>query len=323
LRAEIPHLRSFGGAVDGYWRGRRGRAHGCGVLVIPAELLARPFTPGMARACGVQRWHLEGSRVRRVFHGVYVGATVAITPEILAEAIGLVLPKGAVVSGTTAALLRGVDVRRHGDHALEVTSTRRSSVRRTGIRTREALLEPADVCEIAGVPVTSAVRTAFDLARNRDLIEAVVGVDAMLNRGGVGVAELAEYVDSRWAWWGIRWARLALAHAEPLAESPMESRQRMRLVLADLPRPTAQHTLLTASGLFVARLDHAYEEFKVAPEYDGGAHEGRWRYDNERQQSIRDEGWWHRRYTSLTIRDGWEPMVSDVRSALMARGWHP
>ena len=145
----------------------------------------------------------------------------------------------------------------------------------------------------------------------------------MLNRGGCDLAALAAYIDDRSWWRGIRWAREALVHAEPKAESPQESRQRMRLILAGLPRPEAQYVLLKRNGLFIARLDHAYEEWKVAPEYDGEDHATTWRHDNERHLRIDDEGWWHRGYTSLSIRNGWEDMVRQVGDALVARGWRP
>lgn len=290
---------------------------------IPDDLLARPFTTATAASYGVTAGQLQGARCRRLFHGVYLGAHVGVTVQILAEAIALVLPPGAVVSGATAALLHGADVRAGADAGVDVTTLRAAQIRRSGIRATSAYLESGDVETVYGIPVTSPTRTAFDLARRRVLIERVVGIDAMLNRGGCALSGLATYIDDRFGWRGIRWAREALTYAEPLAESPMETRQRMRLVLAGLPRPRAQYTLLTVSETFVARLDHAYEEFRVAPEYDGEVHRESWRQDNERQELIRAQGWWHRRYTALSIVDGGKQMTADVRRALLERGWKP
>ncbi|HEX3824079.1 MAG TPA: type IV toxin-antitoxin system AbiEi family antitoxin [Mycobacteriales bacterium] len=289
---------------------------------IPRELLARPFTSTMARDVGVSARQLQGSRCQRLFRDVYVGADITVTTELLASGISLLLPPGTVVGGTAAALLHGADVRRRRD-PVEVVACRDSQIRRPGIRASAALLEPGDIVMIGGVPVTSPVRTAFDLARKRDVIEAVVGVDAMLNRGGCRLEELAAYIAGHRGWRGVRWADRATFFAEPKAESPMESRQRMRFVLAGLPRPKAQVELYTESGIFVARLDHGYLEWKVGPEYDGEPHEGRWRADNERQERIRAMGWWHRRYTSLSIGNGWIQMVDEVAAALLAAGWRP
>ena len=235
--------------VDSRSRRRRSRCRLAAMRDIPADLLARPFTSKLARAVGVTPRQLQGARCRRLFQDVYVGAHVPITPELLAAAVSLVLPAGAVVGGTMAALLHGADVRRRGDIGVGVIVSREAHIRRRGIRVKAALLEPGDIVVIGGIPVTSAVRTAFDLARTPNLIESVVGVDAMLNRGGCTLDELVAYVASHRGWRGVRWADAALFHAEPKAESPMETRQRMQLVLAGLPRPTAQLELVCAGNV--------------------------------------------------------------------------
>lgn len=277
----------------------------------------------MARCYGVTPRQLQGARCRRLFQGVYIGAHVDVTVRALAKAIKLVVPEDVTISRETAALFHGADVRHPNDLDIYVTTLREAKIRRVGIRSTAAYLEKGDVVTMHGLAITSAVRTAFDLARKKDLIERVVGVDAMLNRGGCDLEELAAYIADRGWWRGIRWAREALVHAEPKAESPMESRQRMRFVLAGLPRPEAQYVLKDRNGLFVARLDHGYEEWKVAPEYDGKDHSATWQLDNRRHQRVEDEGWWHRNYTSLSIQGGWDQMVRQVGNALVERGWRP
>src|SRR5436190_2875087 len=102
----------------------------------------------------------------------------------------------------------------------------------------------------------------------------------------------------------------------------MESRQRMRLVLAGLPRPRAQVPVHDDRGVF-AYIDNGYEEWRVGVEYDGEYHQDRWRHDLDRQERIRDRGWWHRRYTALDITGGWSRMVDQVGRALAAAGWAP
>lgn len=277
----------------------------------------------MAACCGVTPRQLDGQRFRRLFRGVFAARSLEITVPVLAAAAMLVLPEDAAVSATSGAWLHGADIRRRGDQDLDVTVLRRSQVGRAGIRTTEAYLEPGDIVEIEGVRVTSPTRTAFDLARQRDLIDRVVGIDAMLNRGGCKLDELIDYIADHPDWRGIRWARQAVTYAEPLSQSPMETKQRMQLILGGLPRPEAQFTLYDEHGLPFAVLDHAYPEWKVGPEWDGDPHKDRWRYDNERSERIRDIGWWHRRYTSVSIERGWDTMVNQVRRALLERGWRP
>lgn len=290
---------------------------------IPAALLTAPFTVAMAALWGITPRQLEGKRFRRLFRGVYVARSLEVTVPVIVAAVMLVLPEDAVVSGTTAAWLHGADVRRRGDQDIDVTVLRRSRVSRRGVRSTEAYLEPGDVVEMFGIRVTSPVRTAFDLARQRDLILRVVGVDAMMNRGGCSLDELNDYIRDHGHWRGIRWAREAMIYAEPLAQSPMETKQRMHLILGGLPRPEAQFTLYDAGGSPFAVLDHAYPEWKVGPEWDGEPHNDRWKYDNERSEQIRDQGWWHRRFTSISIEHGWEAMVDRVGRALVERGWQP
>jgi len=169
--------------------------------------------------------------------------------------------------------------------------------------------------------VTTPTRTAYDLARRRDLIEAVVGIDAMLNRGGANLDELVDYTAAHRKWRYVRTVDAALTHAEPLSQSPMESRQRMRLVLAGFPRPRAQVPVADEHGVVFAYIDNGYEEFRVGTDYDGDDHGARWRYDLERQERIRDQRWWHRRYTSMHIQAGWPQMVDQVGKALVAAGW--
>jgi AbiEi antitoxin C-terminal domain len=288
----------------------------------PAELLTGPFTAKQAQAAGLTSEQLRSSCWRRLFHGVYISADLTETVALRARAVGLVLPPGAVVGYSTAAWLRGVDVRPSAYFAaVEVIAQRGDQIRRHGVHARSALLEEEDVTRVCGVPVTTPVRTAFDLARQRDLIEAVVGVDAMLNRGGCRLDDLARYVASHRKWRGVRRADAALAHAEPLSQSPMESRQRMRLVLAGLPRPQAQVPIRDARGRAFAYIDNGYDEWRVGVDYDGEVHRDTWREDLRRQERIRDEGWWHRRYSSIDITGGWARMVEQVAAALVRAGW--
>lgn len=290
---------------------------------IPEELRLGPFTLAQAKAAGLSPKQLRSSAWRPVLHGVYVHTEVADSILLRASATKLVLPPAAVVGSTAAAWLQGADVRARSDSPIEVIAQRGDQIRRSGLLATSALLEPADVTEVFGVPVTSPTRTAFDLARRKNLIEAVVGIDAMLNRGGCDLDQLRSYVAEHRGWRGVRYAEAALQHAEPLAQSPMETRQRMRLVLAGLPRPRAQSPVVDEFGYQFAFIDNGYEQWQVGVDYDGEPHKERWRYDLERSERIRDLGWWHRRYTSLHIAAQWQLMVDQVGNALLARGWRP
>src|SRR6266566_3053635 len=77
---------------------------------------------------------------------------------------------------------------------------------RSKLVVRRSALPAADRCRRGGLPVTTPTRTAFDLARRLDLVEAVVAVDAvdavdaLLYRRVVTSSALAGYVPGHEGW---------------------------------------------------------------------------------------------------------------------------
>lgn len=287
---------------------------------VPDTLRAQPFTRSTAQSAGLTDDHLRSSAWRHVFRDVYVHVDLPDTVASRAAAVALVLPKDAVVGYTTAAWLHGADVRAAPLDPVEVVLQRGDQMRRAGLRATSALLESGDTVVVHGIPVTSPVRTAFDLARRPGRVEPVVGVDAMLNRGGCDLADLAAYVAAHGKWRGVADARRVLAQADTGSQSPMETRMRLALVAAGLPRPQTQ-VPVRADGLPFAYLDLGYETWRVGADYDGEPHQDRWRQDLARQERIRDHGWWHRRFTAWDARSGWWPVTREVGRALLEAGW--
>lgn len=71
----------------------------------------------------------------------------------------------------------------------------------------------------------------------------------------------------------------------------METRVRLLLVRGGLPRPEAQHVVRDHAGDFVARLDLAYPEMRLAIEYDGSFHWTQRRADDRRREALRELDW--------------------------------
>lgn len=126
--------------------------------------------------------------------------------------------------------------------------------------------------EMAGVPVTSPLRTAFDLGRRPGFVNAVVTLDAFTHSGLVDLATLLPYAKEHIGWRGIRWLADRAVFVEPAAESPMETRFRLVIVRASLPRPFAQYVVRDESGVFCGRLDLGYPLNRLGIEYDGAWH---------------------------------------------------
>ncbi len=122
--------------------------------------------------------------------------------------------------------------------------------------------------EVDGIVVTTPLRTTTDLLRKLWRPYALAAADGMAHAGLVEVPEVVEAVGRLKGFPGIVQAR-SLAHLiEPLAQSAGESWQRLRLLDAGFPRPTAQHPVRMPDGSF-RYLDLAYPHLLVASEYDG------------------------------------------------------
>jgi hypothetical protein len=77
----------------------------------------------------------------------------------------------------------------------------------------------------------------------------VVGLDALLRRGVTDTDALRAYLATRTGWLGVRRAVTALALANPLAESPMETHRDRTTFRCDMARLNA----LRAAGWTVLR----------------------------------------------------------------------
>lgn len=236
-----------------------------------------------------------------ILRSVLVHRSVVDDPATRARAVALVLPHGAAVCGETAAWLHGVDARAPGQHrsapSLECLvpegTVRR---RRPGLLCREGTLPEQDVVLVHGVPTTSPVRTALDLARYAPPYVGLAALDAFAHLRLVTVPEVLARVRALPGARNIARARQLVEQCEPATESAGESWLRLRLFQAGLPRPEAQITVRDHAGREVYRLDLGYREQRIGIEYDGEEHHFRTsaqqRADTRRREDLaRRFGW--------------------------------
>jgi hypothetical protein len=176
-------------------------------------------------------------------------------------------------------------------------------------------MQANEVAVVQGLPATSATRTIADLARRLPIVEAVVVLDMALHQRFVRIDALRLWANTHAGFRGINQLRRALDLTEPASESPMETRLRMILVLADLPRPAVQLSLYDPAGLFVARPDLCYPAKRLALEYDGGTHRTSLVADNRRQNRLLDAGYRVLRFTAADIYQSQASVVALVRRA--------
>jgi hypothetical protein len=287
---------------------------------VPITLRHAPFRGSVAVARGLlTARQLAGPGWRRLFRDVYVSADTPVDHYTMCRAAALLLPPGAALSHRSAALLCGVDVL---DRNQRVEVTNSAGSRHPGLRVHRSPLGPGDTWERGGLPVTSPLRTAFDLARDSDPVAAVAGLDALLNRRAITLPRLGEYLADHPHWSGLRRARRALALARYGVESPMETRLRLTVVLGGLPEPEAQCEVFDTAGHFVARLDLAYRKRRVGLEYDGDHHRERatFQRDAVRLNRLRLLGWTVLRFTADDVLRHPDRVVAQVRAALTSCG---
>ncbi|NYD56110.1 very-short-patch-repair endonuclease [Nocardioides marinisabuli] len=262
--------------------------------------LTEPATTEQAAALGWTKRRLqrarEDGRVRRVLRGVYVDADVPDGTALRAAAARLVMPTRMVVCDRSAAWMHGVD---HWEPSaldvpphLEVVARDGTRTRLTGTRGALRSLAADDVMELDGVPVTTPLRTAADLACLRGRLGAAAVLDQFARRHGITPEDLraitARFAGRR----GVTQLRELAPSACGLLESPAESWVRRLVVDHQLPMPTPQVVVLLPEGQF--RLDLAYPRLRIAIEYDGEEHhsspEDRER-DRLRREALRRAGW--------------------------------
>lgn len=218
---------------------------------------------------------LRGPLMTNLYRDIYVDAATSVTHEVRCRGATLFLPADAVITGRSAATVRGVPLARPGDPVEVIAPLQRRIGRRTGIDLRRTTITSEERQPWHGGSLATPLRMALDLALDRPLPDAVADLDAVLRAVLLDAAELSDLVDGR-SDRGIVRARQAVRLTDPRAESRPESKVRVHLVLAGL-RPVPQYWIEDGSS-WIARTDLAFPEQKVAVEYDGQWRDGQlWR----------------------------------------------
>ncbi|HET7488631.1 MAG TPA: DUF559 domain-containing protein [Acidimicrobiales bacterium] len=267
----------------------------------------------------VGRW-LGAGRVVAVFPSVYrvAGAPVTWEQRVLAAVLGA--GQGAVASHRSAARLWGL----LDDDTVEVSVPRPRRPRLHGVVLhRSGDLGAARAVRRRGVPTTTPMRALVDLGAVlpagavEDALEralearllTVAGVEQALEevagpgRSGAGV--LRGVLDRR-----------ALGADRP--DSLLEPRMARLMRVHRLPPAAFQHEVREA-GRFVARVDFAYPDRRLALEVDGHAAHASpqaFQHDLERQNALVALGWTVLRFTWADVVRRPDRVAAQVRRVL-------
>ncbi|MHA6801722.1 endonuclease domain-containing protein [Bounagaea algeriensis] len=287
--------------------------------LLPQTNTSGLFTRTEALAAGwTDRDLRRNPEIYRVIHGVYAHLGARLTHRLKCEAVSMCFPPDAVITGRSAATLLGVELAGPHTPVEVVVNGNRYVNRRYGTRCWAVRTYPREHRPWQGIRLATAPRACLDLLSRHPLKIGVPGVDAMLHAGTIDVAAVHRTVSGR-SDHRIRHARRALELVDGRAESIPESVLRLVLRFGGL-QPEPQVEVRDADG-FVARVDLAFEEAKLAVEYDGawhGAPSQMWA-DERRRERLRQNGWRVIVVTQTRLHTEPESVVEEVKTALGER----
>jgi hypothetical protein len=286
------------------------------------------FTLDQARAAGLSDDQAAHRLVRGVWQqvgsGVYAPASAEVTTRGRVHAATLTVP-GSVASHESAGEMRAYPLVPEG---LVVVSRPDDQPNRTslGIVRRVCDFDPRDHTTLDGIPVTTSVRTAADLAavlgagRYQQMIDHLITTRVFLPD------DLAD-VAARWCRRGRRgsgllWRTVAARGAGYVApESELEARGLALLAVGGLPAPQRQLALPWRSRL-PGRVDCGYPELQVLIEWDSRKHhliEAQFELDRRRDDEAIACGWAPLRFTWKMIHAGPSWVIEMTTATLRSR----
>lgn len=202
----------------------------------------------------------------------------------------------AVASHVSALFVHGLDVTPPGNPHFTLPPGS-AGWTRLGVQHRSPL-DPLDVTRRRGLPVTTVARSFVDAAETL----SVEALRAVANEIFSGKLARFEHVGDALARVEVAPGRVGGGRVRQVMaewcdaiqpDSPAEAAAIRMITSSGLPAPTTQFVLVDSSGEFVARLDLAWPDDRVAREYDSV----RWHppdrieHDELRRQRIEALGW--------------------------------
>lgn len=309
-------------------------ARGMGDLDRVLRVAARQdgvVTVGQALAAGFSREQIRSlCRSRR---WVRLGrGCVLPTPEVGPVALRRARIRAAVTSlGPGACAVLDTAAELHRIAGLRSTSTIHVSVppgrprpqrlSDPDVAVHQLTIEPGGVRDMAGLPVTTPVRTLADVILRVDRYPAVCVLDSALNRQVVAETDLAVIARLLIGRRGAVAARKHLTETDGRAQSPLETRARLRCVDGGVSPDVLQLEVRDDDGYLLGIGDLGWRAARVIAEADGRdphSNPAAVFDDRMRQNRLVNAGWRVLRFTwSDTLRPDYIPET--VKNALRAR----
>ncbi|MGV0625456.1 DUF559 domain-containing protein [Mycolicibacter minnesotensis] len=231
---------------------------------------------------------LKQGPLQKIWYGIYGDGEVSA--EVSLRGLDLATGTTVAVCLGTAAAAYGFDTEESAVlHVLNPPGRQLRSADGLVVHRREG----APLSDVAGRPATAAAWTAIEVARALRRPRALATLDAALRSGACSRRELRRAVARQAGRRGIVAVRDLLPHADPLAESAMESESRLMMIDGGLPLPVLQHQIVDRDHR-TWRVDFAWPGHRIAVEYDGVSwHEGpeAFVYERQRRAALQELGW--------------------------------
>jgi hypothetical protein len=282
------------------------------------------FTAAQAEAVGIRgngrRYRVRIGHWDQLYSGIYrlAGAPATWRGDVLAAChAGGEL---TAASHRSAAALWGIAGGR--EDALEITCSRWRRARQAGLLVHETkLIRSSDLVQVDGIPVTSVARTLLDLGAVCTPTVVEIALEAALRRNLVMLTDLTATLRElgRRGRDGCGVLRSILderAPHEATPESDMETFLRRVLLRHGLPAPVPQY-VVRYHGRFVARVDFAYPEERIAVEYESYEHHtGKVALvrDSARRNQLIAADWTVVTATMRDLRAGGHELAATIRS---------
>lgn len=278
--------------------------------------MAEVILGGEAVRAGVVTRHELRRWYTPLYRGVYVLKGEQLSLRNRAVGAWLATGRKGVISGVSAAALHGAPWI-GPDIPIEVAGVHGRP--QEGIVIRADVIDSDETTRRSGLPVTTRIRTAFDLGRHLPRAAALARLDALMWNQAFSVDDVTELIDRRPRVRGTGQLRDLLPLVDGGAASPQESRIRLWLLDCGFPRPETQIPVLDGSRP-LAFLDMGWSEYNVAVEYDGDHHrKNREQYvkDIARLRMLERMGWIVIRVIAEDRPSEW---LERVEAALRSRG---
>ena len=232
---------------------------------------------------------------RRVLPDVYGPRRDALTLTERTTAAWLWSKREAVVTGLAASAMLGA---KWVDVATDIELNWDNNRSPAGVVTRRDHLLDNEIALLDGVAVTTAERTAFDLARRGSVGQAVARLDALARASHFKVDDVQAVAARHPHVKGLRRVDRVLDLVDAGAESPKETWLRLLLISAGFPRPQTQIPVPGPHGYPLYFLDMGWEDRMIAVEYDGEDHRERGRFGKD---LVRSEYLAYRQWTHIRV----------------------